>query len=812
MNFARAIPKIDLDHTQLIRIFTIIPAVLIVLAGAGAIWMYFFVLSLLPEGRSLVETPGLGSNVSVIRDGNGIPGIVGETQDDVALVLGYVMAQDRLWQMDYLRRAGQGRLAEVLGPNYLEGDHLQRTLTVVRRRNEARFNLTDLEINWLSKFVQGINRYISTHEGKLPVEFSILEYTPEFFAKEDVLSILDALAWDSSLALRIDPLMTSMLGRLGKERALELFPNDPAASRPDVSSDLAGWEPTGPLFSNPAAGYTFSRVSGFRGGSGWAVGPRRSRSGKALTGCCMYQPQTAPGFWYRARLFAKDFQLSGAFIPGVPLVMAGSNQRLSWACISSPVDDADLYIERLDSDEAKGYFRIDRLMKTEEAHERYRVRGASSISRPILLTDLGPIVSDVNKSRALSLRWTGQHGLGLFSALFGGNRAADGNQLRSAMRALIAPCLNVVWADEQSDFGIQLAGRLPIRPPGSDGIVPLPAWTGTYDWMGFIPFKELPSETNPAPGIAVVADGRPGGPDYPFFVSCYWNGANRHGRIKELLDSSKEHSLESFSTIQTDTLSPVAARLAPILVSAVEKSSQLDSAGSEALQILGGWDFQMNKESAGGAIFGLAYQSLVESTLKKPLGNELYSGYTSHPAIASRVIQKFFVDGKTGVTEKNDSDSALVDSFRKGVERGKALIGDRPARWKWGEIHATMFRHPVSARSRFLEALYHVGPFPTSGSWDTINYSGWSMAHPFWVTDGVSLRQYTDMGQPPLVFAVSPLGSSAHFFSAHYKDQTSAWLTGRSLLDPLHLADISKEAGNTVIFKPSGPGPVSLKQ
>ena len=259
MNFAKALPKIDFDHVQLIRIFTIIPVVLILFAGAGALWMYLFVFSLLPEGQSLVETPGLTSNVTVLRDGNGIPGIIGETEDDVVLVLGYVMAQDRLWQMDYLRRAGQGRLSEILGPNYLEGDHLMRTIKAGRRGQDVPVKLGDAENRWLDKFVQGINKYISAHEGKLPVEFSLLEYSPAIFSRDDVLTILDSLAWETSIAARVDPVMTRVLGRLAKNRALQLFPTDPAVSSAEVASDLYGWEPKGALFSALGMGRTLTR-------------------------------------------------------------------------------------------------------------------------------------------------------------------------------------------------------------------------------------------------------------------------------------------------------------------------------------------------------------------------------------------------------------------------------------------------------------------------------------------------------------------------------------------------------------------------
>ncbi len=336
---AKAVLKMDMDPIKLLRIFTVIPVVLILLAGAGAFWIYFFVVSLLPEGESVVNIPGLAAEVKVVRDRTGVPGIIADREEDLAMVLGYVMAQDRLWQIDYLRRAGQGRLAEILGSDYLKGDMLMRTLRAGTKNPDYSAVLNEREQMWLDHFVQGVNRYIVSRAAKPPVEFSLLEYRPALFSAEDVKSICVALAWESSLAGRIDPLMTRIFAKLGKDRAQLLFPSDPACFHGSVSADLKGWNPTGIIFSRLLSGRGFPRVPGFTGGSVWAVGQARSASGSPLTACSVYQRLTAPGFWYRARLSAPNFQLSGAFIPGVPAAVVGNNDHVNWGCVSAAVDE-----------------------------------------------------------------------------------------------------------------------------------------------------------------------------------------------------------------------------------------------------------------------------------------------------------------------------------------------------------------------------------------------------------------------------------------------------------------------------------------
>ncbi len=806
---AKSFLKKEIDPAWLMRIFTAIPVILILIAGAGALWIYFFTLSLLPDSEAFVQIPGLLADVRVLRDQNGVPGIIGKNEDDVAMVLGYVMAQDRLWQMDYLRKAGQGRLAEILGADYLEGDHLMRMVRGRRASEDTLAHLGERERRWLEKFVQGINKYISAHAGKLPVEFSLLNYRPAPFSPEDVSSIAAALAWESSVATRVDPMFIRMVARLGTKRALQLLPTDPGAPSPFVAADLAHWDPTGILFPRSRSRGIFDRVPGFRGGCAWTVGPGMSQSGKPMAASAVYQSLTAPGFWYRARLAAGNFHLSGTFIPGVPAAIAGTNDRLGWGCVPALVDDADLFVERVDSDTPKNYWRLDRWKKVKELTEKYRIKGGSVATRVVIFTETGPLVSEVDKNRALSLRWTGRHGLGFFAALYGLNRARNRKEIDKSLRLLIAPCLNVAWAD-QEESGIQFAGRVPLRPSGSDGILPMPGWTGIHDWRGFIPFDDLPSSVSLPTGYCIAADDRPGGKNYPFFVSCYWYDADKTSRIRELLEENQVHQQESFQKIQRDCLSPLARDFTPVLLKAVAGTGK-NRPEEEAARILGTWDFKMARESPGAAIFGLFYQALVEDLFLEPLAEPLYKGFTSYSALPLRAVRRIFLKNQTAWLGKAEPREILIRGFQKAVRRGQSLMGSDPKKWKWGEIHTTEFRHPLAARSKFLEALYQVGPIPLSGSADTIGFAGWSQAQPFHVSVGMSLREVIDMTQPVQLAAASPMGVSAHFFSTHYKDQTRAWLNGRSFRDPVRTADIQKSGFNAVLFKSVPTRSISLK-
>jgi len=646
------------------------------------------------------------------------------------------------------------------------------------------------------------------HSNKLPIEFSLLDYRPANFTIEDVNYILAALAWGSSPAVLIDPTMCRIAGRIGP-LTLELLPDDPAVSRGNVPHDLIGWDIKGIIFSG-TSGRNFLRFPGLRGGCCWTAAANRSGSGKPLIACSLYQYFSAPGFWYRARLAIGDFHLSGVFIPGVPVAFAGSNESVSWASFPAPADDMDLFLEKMNSDSPETYWRVDRWHKLEKTKETFRIKNASPVSRYIMYTATGPVVSEIDHGRALSLRWTGREGTGMASAFYNLNRASNEGDITKALEMLIAPCLNVVWAEVSGKSGIQFAGRVPVRAQGSDGILPMPAWTGVHDWCGFIPFGELPSETTQEAPFQIAADWRPGALDYPLFVSCYWKDIGKQQRIKELLDKNQAHSRESFQKIHNDTMSPIAKELIPSLLKSIKPLTK-NRTEEEAAKILSSWNLQMDRDSAGAAVFGLIYQTIIEELFAKPLGKELYDHFVlSCNPIYERMVKKIVLQNQTRWLGEADSGKFVSDCFQKAMRTGRSMIGSDPSKWKWGDLHKVEFNHPIAVRSRFLEALYDVGPLEVSGSMDTIYFSGWSPSHPFNSFEGVTLTQTSDMTHPPQLFGTITMGISGHFFSSHYKDQISDWLAGRASKDPITRAEMDKTGFDRVLFRAIPASAVSM--
>jgi penicillin amidase len=795
-NAIAAARRVDIDPLWLLRIFTVAPVLLILLAGGGALWTYFFVLSLLPEHVTSVELPGLAAEVKVARDGKGVPSIVCENESDGASVLGYVTAQDRLWQMDYLRRAARGRLAEIMGRSYLESDRLMRAIITERAiANDVRGLPKDAR-KFAEQYVRGVNLFIKERASNTPIEFSLLEYAPQPFTVEDGAAVLLAFALAASPAITVDPALTGILGKLGKEKAARFFPQDPAATGAIRPSPLEGWVPSGPLFTSESDALQFP---GPRGGCCWARVSEGDPPSRASAGMVLYQRLQAPSFWYRARLVINDRILSGSYMPGVPFPHAASNSRLAYGCVPAPADDADLFVESVDSDEPRNYWRDGVWKPLRETVEAYEVKRRATETAVVRSTENGPLVSEVKDGFALSLKWTGREGVNFPATLFALSRATTGAEVKDALRELVGPPMHVVWAATDGTAGVQFAGRVPVRPSGFDGVTPAPGWTSACDWAGFIPFEALPEQHARPRRPAVTSDDKAGGPDYPLFMGLYWSSGGRTERLKTVLGEIEGSGAEAFGRVWADNSSPLAAEFTPILMAArpAQEGNDLED---HAYKLLTAWDLKTSAESPAAAIFALWLQAMMDRLFRSELGAERFAHYAERPALALGRLAAFL---KAHDTNESDPAQFVRQCFTDAVKTGRALMGADPARWRWGDIHRTLFTHPLSVKSSLMGVLYKAGPHPAAGSRDTVDMADWDQLRPFDVVEGASLRQGWVMNDPPESVAVIPLGVSAHFFSGHYKDQTEAWRQGRMFMDPRDSAAIGRSAAGTVTFRPA---------
>jgi len=573
------------------------------MVGFGAIVAIGGVLYLwrsLPVVNGTEVVAGPSARIDIIRDADAIPHIFAATKADAFFGLGYVHAQDRLWQMEFQRRIGHGRLSEVLGPAAVPQDRFLRTVGFGRAARTAWASTPEWAKAQVNAYVAGINAFIATHHGSaLPPEFTLLRFEPEPFTGEDVMVWVKMMAWDLCANYSFELLRADLVSRVGADRMAQLMPPYPAdglsiltgfsaglvAGQPPRSSvrqtpvtaggpASGGAAPSGATREQPlvtlssssksaaliaALSRGDSTVSDFLlgsattealGSNNWVVDGTMTVSGKPLLANDPHLGTKVPSIWYLAHLSAPDFEVIGATLPGTPAVALGRNLFIAWGATNVAADVEDLYREHLDASGTHAEFRGVPEPVT-VIPETIVVKGAPPVHVDVRVTRHGPLISDaINANNAelirapkptplepLAFRWTAlDPGDTTLASYLKLNEARNWSQFTEALRDYVAPSQNFVYADVDGHIGYYAPGHIPVRASG-DGSLPAEGWTGEAEWTGWIPFDELPHIADPPDHFIVTANHRPAPPAYGHFLGLEWPEPYRAQRITDLLDS-----------------------------------------------------------------------------------------------------------------------------------------------------------------------------------------------------------------------------------------------------------------------------------
>ncbi|MCU0493862.1 MAG: penicillin acylase family protein [Chloroflexaceae bacterium] len=793
----------------------------------------------LPRTQGRVHVPGLHGRVKVQRDRWGIPHIYAATNQDLFTALGYVHAQDRLWQMELNRRTGSGQLAEIFGPIALSSDRFIRTLGF-RRIAHQEVSLLDDETRAITEaYVRGVNEYIATHHNRLPLEFSLLRIQPRMW------ELTDALVWSKMMALNLscnwvmELFNARVLAMVGPERSAELMPFYPESGPRTVpgSAEMSPNLGAGALRMAEEAA-PFLNNAGGAGSNAWVVGGQRSTSGKPLLADDPHLGLALPLVWYEAHLEGGDFAVAGATFPGIPCVVIGHNARIAWGVTNGMTDVQDLYIERFHPEDPLRYEWQGGWEQAELVREEIYVKGqAEPVVEEVRITRHGPIVDAVNaplesliyhqnqeprtenhqraethlaqvqnqspisnlqspisnlqSPTGLALRWTAlESGGTLLRAGLGLNRARNWQEFRAALGDWVVPAQNFVYADVDGNYGYALGGRLPIRAQGN-GKFPVPGWDGTHEWTGYIPNEELPAMFNPPEGLAVTANNRIAADEHPYekHVVGEWLNGYRAERILQLLHETPRHDAASFARIHSDVLSLPGGELARLMAD-VPLSDPLER---QARELLLAWDGHLTPESVGGSLYeGLRYH--LSQRAYAELGDLLTApahlgAFGSIPgnAFLNQALPNLLARiAAAPLPERADPwlgegrtwTSVLQESFALAVADLRRRLGENPQTWRYGRIHKLTLRHPLGSVPA-LARIFNRGPWPTGGDLDTVNPAYTprnTAAGP--VYNGASYRQICDTSDWNKSRSIIATGQSGHPGSPHYIDMQGPWRRG----------------------------------
>jgi penicillin amidase len=798
-------------------------AILVILAGAAA-YAWFVAYSALPQLDGRLQIKGLSAAVTVTRDAHGVPTIEANSLEDLFFAQGYVTAQDRLWQMDVMRRYGNGELSEILGEETVKADREQRILglrTVAQRMLDM---ASPRDRAFFEAYARGVNAYIGTHGDHLPIEFRILHYGPRSWLAEDSLVVANVLVKDMNYRYFFDALAREkILAKLGPELTADLYVNQswhdrpPTVMREDLaepqsntgdSDDEDEDDDSGPDNSVTQKELPFLAPQDrpveplpVSGSNDWVVSGAHTVTGLPLLSNDMHLDHQMPSLWYEAHLHAGNFDVAGVTLPGMPFVFMGHNRRIAWGFTNLGATVTDVYVENFNN---KGAYQTPKgWVQPEHRAEVIHVKGKPDVDLDVTITRHGPIITELvpGETRPLALRWTLYDGLHV--PLFDCNAAQNWEEFRRAFSQLDAPGQNVVYADVDGNIGYQATGKIPVRAAG-DGSLPVSGAGNAHEWISYIPYEKLPSIYNPPSGIIATANGRIAPDDYPNSISAEWEAPWRTERIYHVLESGRKFSAADMLALENDIRSEPDLFAAERFVYAVDHASKPSARAKQAADLMRNWDGRMLASSAAATVTESSISELTRLLLEPKLG--------AAPADPEKEDQVLSWRSYTWEMRSVWSENILIHHPKRWLPEHypnydelltaavEAAVNSPQApkdltSWRWGAFNAVEIQHPILGRIPVLKYWSGPGVQEQSGSQYTVKAE--TRHH------GPSERFTADMADLDQSTLNIVAGQGGNFLSPYYMDQWKAWYEGTTFTLPFSAKAVEATKAHRLELEPS---------
>ncbi|MCX7984198.1 MAG: penicillin acylase family protein [Bacteroidetes bacterium] len=792
-------------------------SVLVIVCVAATILALQLIRRSFPTVDGYEHVTSINQRIKIARDTYGVPHIEAGTEYDGFFAVGYVHAQDRLWQMELQRRAGMGRLSEVLGKDALGIDKMFKTLGFARIARELESVLDSSTRNALQAYTNGVNEYIRTHKGKYPLEFDILRYEPEPWSLQHSLIMSRLMAWELNYARWVDLTCAALVARVGYDMASEAFPY---------------WEPTAPfiLQQHKLSNATISQLKSFFdgdvryrslwggvsiavGSNAWVIAGSKSTTGKPILANDPHLLLMVPARWYELHLTTPHLDVAGMTIPGVPFVIIGRNRSIAWGVTNAMLDDADFYIEEVDTIPYPRKYRTGTgwapLIVQEDT---IFIKDDVPHVFTILKTERGPIINNYEPgakffNELISLRWTGFERTNEPGAFYRLNKATTWSEFTSALQSFGVPAQNFVYADTVGNIGYIMAGAIPLRT--YRGVtLPSNGWEAQNQWKGIVSFEHNPRLFNPRDGLIITANNKIVGDEYPYYLSSHWEPPWRSKRIWKCISLEEKISPETVERIQNDVYSLQAEEYVPIILQAFDTVTVHNRSLKLVLEYFRSWNYETRKEDVATTLFEVTHYFLLRNTFADEMGEELFQLYLTLASTPLTAIQRvlgnpqsrWFDDCTTSTIETRD------DIVRKSVGDALAFLesklGGEVKEWQWGRIHTITFNHIFSVHS-LLARVFNIGAFEVGGTHSTINVGYYTLTNPFACSVGPSMRQIINLADVNDTRVVLPPGESGQVFHPHYSDQVHLWLNGVYRRRWMDREISTRECIHTLILEPN---------
>lgn len=763
-----------------------------------------------PDYNMNFELNHLQNKVEVYRDSFAIPHIYAQNELDLYRVVGYLTAQDRLWQMDILRRATQGRLSEIFGKKLINTDILMRALRIPDKSQKV-YAASDSTIKMiLAAYADGINQFLTKNTHKLPVEFSILGYRPERWKPTDCINLIGYIAWDLNGSWNAEVILHKLEAKLSKARIADFIPEyDTTQSTIYASKQPIGTDWISDLLKT-SEDLSSLGLQVFHGSNNWAVSGSRTVSGKPMLANDMHLGYNVPGVWYQMhQCIPGKLNVTGVVLPGQPFIVSGHNDSIAWGLTNVMNDDIDFYRETTNPGDTNVYKLDGQWRKFEIRHEKIAIKGGDTLRIGMKFTHRGPVISGIRqiKNETVSMHWMGNEMSNELRSIYLLNRAKNKADFCEAMKTFISVSQNTAYADVHGNIGMYCCAGVPIRK--GNPVTFMEGDTSLYDWQGTVPFEQLPHKFNPNEGFVVSANNRTIDAGYPYYISNWFDLPFRYDRIHEMLSVDKKLNVNDMMSIQTDFTSKHAAYYTPGLILSLKKDRDLNSIENSALKALESWNYQMGAESAAAAIFETFYNHFIEDVLKDELGDELFKEFLSDKILVRNTIQNIWEHRNSALlddinTSKTETfDDEVLKAFKEAVSDLIKAEGNDVTDWKWGKIHTFTLEHFLG-KEKILDLAFHFnrGPFQMGGSFHTVAPYSYRYNNPFNVMSGASQRHVYDLSDWDNSYSIIPTGNCGISSSKYYCDQTALYIEGKYHHDWFSAEKVKRNYHSKAVISP----------
>ncbi|MDZ7715607.1 MAG: penicillin acylase family protein [Balneolaceae bacterium] len=784
---------------SLLRILLLI---LIVITGIAGIAFYWTFYRPLPDYDTRISHQKLNEEVNIHWDSFGVPHIYASNESDLYYALGYVHAQDRLWQMNLTQIAAQGRFAEFFGKELIEFDQHQRTIGFWRTAKKIEASLTDENKKILQAYADGVNNYIQNNKRDLPIQFALADMEPITWTTTHSIALARLMAWELNIAWKVE-LNYNVLNQLLSERKFrELFPNDKLYTglQPQPNTNLLK-KLTPFLATNEKLRKLMGSQGSHVGSNAWAVDSSKTDTDYPLLAGDPHLGLNMPGKWYEVHLNLSGRNLSGATIAGAPAVILGQNDALTWSLTNIMLDDTDFFQEAVNPQDSTEYV-LDYLAG-EPIHESFtvqreviKVKNEDDTTFTRRLTKHGPVISDAYdlpdefNNQVITMQWTGHEVSNEFGALIDMGWATSMDEFQEAAQNFKAPGQNLVYADTAGNIARFSLGNIPIR--SGNPILIRTGWNPSQDWQGYIPFEELPHTINPDKGWVANANNPTAPSNYPYYISVYWEPDSRYNRITQYMNDNNILTSEAFQVMQNDSYSDYASKMtAYILPVLKENPGQF----STAISYLENWDFRYETSETAASIMDVFLLRFTRNTLGDEMGKEVYNNFIRFTSQPTRAMLRFLEDGSSFfdnvTTDSTETENEIiVQSMNEALSFLNEKFGSEPFEWRWEKLHTLTIEPPLFGQAAsdsnasaslklIVNHLLSKGPYPARGHHMSINNGEYLWNEPYKMILGASIRRIIDLSDMSQSLSIMPTGQSGNPLSEYYGDQTDSWLNGQ---------------------------------